>query len=176
MVFPISGAALCFIVCHAASADHFAVFVQRLSEKTGSIELYTSGPAIKKFQDRKIEVKNFSLSGISPEEDDALAELIAKASSASRVIFTDVRHPFSIKVQKALTLWAKRSLRVAYCKQLSPKEELAKFHSEPNLRFFRWIRFFTKCLWPRGYVTLRKILEFGLILGLWNAIFWLSAR
>jgi len=36
-------------------------------------------------------------------------------------------------------------------------EAIAKLHSEPNLRFFRWIRLFAKCLWPRGYVTLQKI-------------------
>jgi len=36
-------------------------------------------------------------------------------------------------------------------------EGIAKLHSEPNLCFFRWIRFFAKCLWPRGYVTLQKI-------------------
>jgi len=37
------------------------------------------------------------------------------------------------------------------------QEAIAKLHSEPNLRFFRWIRLFAKCLWPRGYVTLQKI-------------------
>jgi len=36
-------------------------------------------------------------------------------------------------------------------------ESVAKLHSAPNLRFFRWIRFFAKCLWPTGYVTLQKI-------------------
>src|ERR1700722_10546927 len=36
-------------------------------------------------------------------------------------------------------------------------EGIAKLHSEPNLRFFRWVRFFAKCLWPIGYVTLQKI-------------------
>jgi len=38
-----------------------------------------------------------------------------------------------------------------------PEEGISKLHSDPNLRFFRWIRFFAKCLWPIGYVTLRKI-------------------
>src|SRR5271155_2292543 len=36
-------------------------------------------------------------------------------------------------------------------------QQIAKLHSEPNLRFFRWLRLFAKCLWPRGYVTLQKI-------------------
>src|ERR1700722_17544653 len=36
-------------------------------------------------------------------------------------------------------------------------EGIAKLHPEPNLRFFRWIRFFAKRLWPIRYVTLQKI-------------------
>jgi len=35
-------------------------------------------------------------------------------------------------------------------------EGIAKLHSESNPRFFRWIRFFAKRLWPIGYVALRK--------------------
>jgi len=42
-------------------------------------------------------------------------------------------------------------------KALESLEAIAKLHSEPNLCFFRWLRFFAKCLWPRGYVTLQKI-------------------
>ncbi|MCC6127951.1 MAG: hypothetical protein IT584_01985 [Chlamydiae bacterium] len=107
-------ATLCFIVCHAAPADHFAVFAQRLSSEASPIEIYATGPAIKKFQDRNMQVKSFSLSGISSEEEDALARQIAKACSASRIVFTDVGHPFAVKMQKALALWAENALRVAY--------------------------------------------------------------
>lgn len=37
-----------------------------------------------------------------------------------------------------------------------PLEGMAKLHSKPNPRFFRWFGFFAKRLWPKGYVALRK--------------------
>jgi len=36
-------------------------------------------------------------------------------------------------------------------------EGVAKLHSDPNLAIFSLVRFFAKCLWPIGYVTLQKI-------------------
>lgn len=95
-------AAICFIASHGGPADHFATFVENLPKGMGPVEIYASGPALKKFQERKIAVKEaFSLDQISSDQEDALAESIAKACSAA-IIITDVGHPFSIKVHKAL--------------------------------------------------------------------------
>jgi hypothetical protein len=115
MSFSISAATVCFIACHGAPADHFATFAKRLSKDVGTIEVYASGPALTKFQEHKIEVKvPFSIDKISPEEEDVLAEQIAKACSTASVIITDVGHAFTIKVQKALARSANHIPRFAY--------------------------------------------------------------
>lgn len=102
MSFSASAAAVCLIACHGGPADHFATFAESLSKKVGAIEIYASGPALKKFQERGIEVKApFSLDAISPEEEDALAGQIARACSKAAVVITDVGHTFDIKIQKA---------------------------------------------------------------------------
>ncbi len=110
-----SAAAVCLIACHGGPADHFATFAESLSKDVGAIEIYASGPALKKFQERGIEVKgSFSIDKISPEAEDALAEQIARACSTASVIITDVGHAFDIKVQKALARQAAHVLRFAY--------------------------------------------------------------
>jgi hypothetical protein len=110
-----STAAVCFIACHGGPADHFATFAQNLSIDIGSIKVYASGPALKKFRDRGIEVRvEFSTDKISPTEEDVLAEEIAKSCSSASVIITDVGHPFDIKVQKALARHATYVPRFAY--------------------------------------------------------------
>lgn len=114
MSFSASAAAVCFIACHGNPADHFATFAESLSRDIGAIEVYASGPALKKFQERGIEVKPFSIDKISPEEEDVLAEQIAKACSTASVIITDVGHAFDIKVQKALARQAAHVPRFAY--------------------------------------------------------------
>lgn len=115
MSFSVSAAAVCFIACHGGPADHFATFAESLSRDLGTIEVYASGPALKKFQERGIEVKiPFSIDTISPEEEDVLAELIAKACSTASVVITDVGHAFNIKIQKALTRQATHVPRLAY--------------------------------------------------------------
>ena len=64
----VSVAAVCLIACHGGPADHFATFAESLSRDVGAIEVYASGPALKKFQERGIEVKvPFSIDKISPE-------------------------------------------------------------------------------------------------------------
>lgn len=115
MSFSASAAAVCLIACHGGPADHFATFAESLSRDVGAIEVYASGPALKKFQERGIEVKvPFSIDKISPEEEDVLAEQIAKACSTASVIITDVGHAFDIKVQKALARQATHVPRLAY--------------------------------------------------------------
>lgn len=115
MSFSASAAAVCLIACHGGPADHFATFAESLSSNGRTIEIYASGPALKKFQERKIEVKGpFSIDAISPGEEDALAEQIAKACSTASVVITDVGHAFDIKVQKALARLAPKVSRLAY--------------------------------------------------------------
>lgn len=115
MSFSVSAAAVCLIVCHGGPADHFATFTENLSKDIEAIEIYASGPALKKLQERGIAVKvPFSLDKISPEEEDALAEQIAKTCSEAKVVITDVGHAFDIKVHKALERQAAHVPRLAY--------------------------------------------------------------
>jgi hypothetical protein len=115
MSFSASAATVCFIACHGGPADHFATFAERLSKDVGTIDVFASGPAQKKFQERGIEVKvPFSIDKISPEEEDFLAEQIAKACSIASVVITDVGHAFDIKIQKALARLATHVPRLAY--------------------------------------------------------------
>lgn len=108
-------AVVCLIACHGGPADHFATFAESLSKDVGAIEIYASGPALQKFQERGIKVNlPFSIDKISPEEEDVLAEQIAKACSTASVIITDVGHAFDIKVQKALARQATHVPRFAY--------------------------------------------------------------
>ncbi len=104
-------AAVCFIACHGGPADHFSTFAESLPR----VEVHASGPALKKFQERGIEVKHsFSIENISSQEEDALAEQIAKACAAASVVITDVGHHFDIKIQKALAQYAVQTIRLAY--------------------------------------------------------------
>lgn len=107
-------AAHCFIVCHGGPADHLATCAQNLSSHC-KVDIYASGPALKKFQERGVEVKHpFSVENLSVEEEDALAEQIAKACSIYSVVMTDVGHAFDIKVQKALACYAGHVRRLAW--------------------------------------------------------------
>lgn len=115
MSFSASAAAVCFIACHGGPADHFATFVESLPKDVGLIEVYASGPALKKFQERGIEVKKeFVIDKLSIEQEDLLAEEIAKACSTAQVIITDLGHAFDIKLQKALAREASHVPRFAY--------------------------------------------------------------
>ncbi|HEX4839509.1 MAG TPA: hypothetical protein VFU89_03600 [Rhabdochlamydiaceae bacterium] len=108
-------AAIGFIVCHGGPADHFATFADHLSQDGEEIEIYASGPALKKMQERGIAVQvPFSVDQLSPEEEDTLADQIAEKCSTAKVVVIDVGHPFDIKVQKALALRAPKVLRIAY--------------------------------------------------------------
>lgn len=110
-----STAAVCFIACHGGPADHFATFAESLSKDVGAIQVFASGPALKKFQERGIKVTvPFDVDKITPVEEDALADQIAKTCSTASVIITDVGHAFDIKVQKALARQATHVPRFAY--------------------------------------------------------------
>lgn len=108
-------AAICFIVCDGGPADHFSAFAQHLSKENIVVEIYATGPAFQKFQEKGIEVRNsFSIENISSVEEDILAEKIAKACSGYSSVITDVGHPFDIKLQKALARYAEHVPRFAY--------------------------------------------------------------
>ncbi len=108
----LSAAAVCFIACHGGPADHFSTFAQDLSQKGYKVQIYATGPALKKFQDRNLEIViPFVLENISEEE--AATEL-AKRCSGAAVIVTDVGHVFDVSLQKALKYEASKSLRLAY--------------------------------------------------------------
>lgn len=112
MSLSISAAVVCFIACHGGPADHFSTFAEDLVKRGYKVQIYATGPALKRFQDRRIEVVTpFSLEDISEEE--AAIEL-AKRCSHANVIITDVGHMFDIPLQKALKSQASKSLRLAY--------------------------------------------------------------
>lgn len=112
MALSVSAAAICFIACHGGPADHFSTFAEDLASKGYKVQIYATGPALKKFQDRRIEIVTpFSLENISEEE--AATELAKKCSTAD-VIITDVGHVFDVPLQKALKSQASKSLRLAY--------------------------------------------------------------
>ena len=111
MSLPVS-AAICFIACHGGPADHFSTFAEDLVSKGYKVEIYATGAALKKFQDRKIEIVTpFSLENISEEE---ASTQLAKKCSGIDVIITDVGHLFDISLQKALHSETPTSLRLAY--------------------------------------------------------------
>ncbi|MBX9703502.1 MAG: hypothetical protein K2X39_05055 [Silvanigrellaceae bacterium] len=114
MSFSVTQAAVCFIACHGGPADHFATFTQNLSENK-SVEIFATGAALKKFQEKGVEVKNpFSIENISSEEEDVLAEQIAKACLTGSIIITDVGHSFDVKLQNALARQVKPVPHFAY--------------------------------------------------------------
>lgn len=114
MSISFSKAAICFIACHGGPADHFATFAENLKD-TANIEISASGPALEKFEKRGIQVKNsFSVENLTPDEEDVLAEKIAKTCAACLVVITDLGHSFDIKLQKALKDFAPNVCRVTY--------------------------------------------------------------
>ena len=112
MSLSLSTATVCFIACHGGPADHFSTFAEDLLKKGYRIEIYATGPALKKFQDRHLEmVKPFSLEGVS--EELAAIEL-AKKCSRAKVVITDLGHIFDATLQKSLASHAPKALRLAY--------------------------------------------------------------
>lgn len=111
MSLSVSAAAVCFIACHGGPADHFSTFAEDLASKGYKVQIYATGPALKKFQDRIEIVTPFSLENISEEE---AATKLAQECSGADVIITDVGHVFDVPLQQALKSQASKSLRLAY--------------------------------------------------------------
>ena len=115
MPFFIPSAIVCFIACHGGAADHFATYAETLTKRGYDVQIYATGPALKKFQERGITVKSsFSLDNLTSEEEDNLARIIAKTCSGASIVLTDVGHVFDVKIQKALSLPAIKASRLAY--------------------------------------------------------------
>ena len=115
MSLALSTAVICLIACHGGPADHFATYAELLTQQGYNVQIHATGPALKKFQERNIEVKfPFSLESLQSEEEDNLADQIAKTCSTASLVLTDVGHAFDIKIQKALAIQAKKISRLAY--------------------------------------------------------------
>jgi hypothetical protein len=118
MSVSLSNAMVCFIACHGGPADHFATYADALIQQGLDVHIFATGPALKKFQDRKVEVKSpFSLDNLDSEKEDELAKGIAKtfaASVATMMVITDVGHAFDIKLQKALKKYTFLAPHYAY--------------------------------------------------------------
>ena len=103
---------VCFIACHGGPADHFSTFAEELEKKGYKVQVYASGPALKKFQDRHVEkLIPFSLDNLSVDE---AAIRVARQCSEASVVITDVGDPFDIPLQKALSDHAPNVIRLAY--------------------------------------------------------------
>ena len=106
----ISAAAICLIACHGGPADHFATFAEELTQRGHRVEVYATGPALKKMQERKIEnVTEFSL-----DDEKNAAIQIAEKCSNNAVVITDVGHQFAETFHYTLEKQAPKVLRLAY--------------------------------------------------------------
>jgi hypothetical protein len=106
-----------FIACHRDPADHFATFAQCLE----NVVIYASDPAMIRFRERAVLVDvPFFTDGMSPQAEDVLAMQIAKTCISASVAITGLRHPFDIKVQRALAEHAPLVRRLAYYDHLDP--------------------------------------------------------
>jgi hypothetical protein len=97
-------ASICFVVCHGGPADQLATFAENLSKEGETVEIYATGPALKKFQERGVPITDsFSLENLSSEEERGVADQMAKRCSHASTVITDVGHPFDIQLQHALS-------------------------------------------------------------------------
>jgi len=111
----ISSAVVCLIACHGAPADHFATYAEVLTQGGYEVKIYATGDALKKFEGRGIAVKKaFSLHNLNSQEQDLLAQEIAKTCSNASIILTDLGHLFDVKIQEALRIHAHQVPRFAY--------------------------------------------------------------
>lgn len=107
--------AIIFVCCHSGPADHFATFSENLTKDGYDVQIYASGPALKKLQDRNIKIKKiFSADNLSSEEEHLLALEITKACSTAYAVISDVGHKFDISLQETLAEKAPKVLRIAY--------------------------------------------------------------
>jgi hypothetical protein len=102
-------ASVCLVACHGGPADHFATFATELTKAGHSVQIYASGPALKKLQERQVRAL------IPFSTDDPLAALkIARQCSAATVVITDVGHVFDLSLHEALSRYPSKVRRLAY--------------------------------------------------------------
>lgn len=114
MTFFVSAATICFVACHGGPAEHFAAFAEALSAKGRPVEVFASGPAAKKFQERGIVYHPLFVEKLSVEEEDLLASQMARILEATSLVITDVGHPFDIKLHQALSQRVVPARHLAY--------------------------------------------------------------
>lgn len=108
-------ATVSLVACHGGPAEHFAVYAEELTKRGYEVQIHAGEEAIKKFQDRGIKTSSsFSLAQLTVEEQDRLAQTIAKACSTASVVITDVGNIFNVKIHKALDLQATQIPHLAY--------------------------------------------------------------
>jgi hypothetical protein len=113
MASTLLASAVCFIACHGGAANHFAVYAKDLASKGHSVQIYATGPALKKFQEYNSEgLHGFSLEDGRSEEQ--VAEEIAAKCQKTVTVITDVGHVFDIALQNALASVAPSAKRIAY--------------------------------------------------------------
>lgn len=113
-MFHLTTAAICLIACHGGPADHFSTFAQELSKQGYQVQVYGSGPALKKFQDRHIEVIPFNIEELDQSGQEEMAKLLAKSCQNATLVLTDLGHPFDVTIQKSLKEIAPNVKRIAY--------------------------------------------------------------
>lgn len=107
-------AAICLIACHGGPADHFSTFAQELSKHGYQVQVYGSGPALKKFQDRHIEAIPFNIDELDQSGKEEMAKLLAKSCQNAALVITDLGHPFDVSIQKSLKEIVPNVTRIAY--------------------------------------------------------------
>ncbi len=108
-------AAVCLIACHGGPADHFATFAENLIRDGYQVEIYASGPALKKFQERNMSVAmSFNADNLTNAQETELAAQIAQRCTKAAAVLTDVGHHFDIALQHALAEIAPEVLSAAF--------------------------------------------------------------
>jgi CheY-like chemotaxis protein len=113
-----TAAAVCFIACHGGPADYFATFSQQLEKEKYHVDIYASGAACKKFEERNVSItERFNADAFSSTELENLAKKIA--GCYHRVII-DVAHPKNIELIEKL-------------KQQNSKIRITAFYDNPDV-------------------------------------------
>jgi len=96
---------ICFIVCHAGPAEHFAAFAQELKSDC-QVRIWADDVAATKFDTGSFtQIKNL---------DKETAQQIALECQGSYAVMTDLGHPFDIIMQEALAQYAPQVRRFTY--------------------------------------------------------------
>ncbi len=107
---------ICFIVCHLGSANQIADY-QPILEKQGYVVwTYTTGSVKEALEKRQLKVRELNPNNLDlyqrGDEQQQLAQEVAKVCSAADVIVTDVGHLFAVQIHLALREYKK--LHLAY--------------------------------------------------------------